>query len=152
MELLENGTEYLKDFIRLNEDWISRYFKLEESDHRLAENPFRIVEEGGYIFTLVDEGEVLGVCALFYHGQGVYELARMAVEPRHHGKGLSHRLMIAVMDKLDKLAASQVFLYSNTMLDSAISLYRKYGFETVSTGKHENYSRANIKMQKLLAG
>lgn len=146
MELLENGTEYLKDFVQLNEEWISRYFELESSDLAFRENPFIIVEEGGYIFTLVDAGEVLGVCSLLNKGEDSYELAKMAVAPKHQGKKYGHLLMQGVMDKLQDIGAKSVYLYSNTMLDPAISLYRKYGFETLSTGQHANYKRANIKM------
>lgn len=150
MELLVNGTEYLKDFIRLNEDWITRYFKLEEADLKLREEPFRIIEEGGYIFTLVEDSEVLGVCALFNKGDGVFELARMAVDPQHQGKKLGVKLMQAAMDTLTELNAKKVQLYSNTMLDPATSLYKKYGFETVSVGQHPTYKRANIMMEKQL--
>lgn len=150
MEILENGTEYLKDFIQLNEDWISRYFELEESDLELRENPFSIIEEGGYIFSLVEDGEVFGVCALINHGNGEYELAKMAVDPKFQGRKFGSMLMKAVLDKLEILEASRVYLYSNTMLDPAINLYKKNGFDTVSVGQHPEYKRANILMEKQL--
>lgn len=148
MEILENGTEYLKDFIRLNEDWIRRYFELEEADLELRENPFSIIEEGGFIFTLVEDNVACGVCALFNHGGGEYELAKMAVDPEYQGKKFGSILMRAVLDKLETLDAKRVYLYSNTILESAISLYKKNGFDTLSVGQHPAYKRANILMEK----
>lgn len=64
MEVVENDKELLNDFILLNEEWISAYFEIEDADLALAVNPYQIIEKGGYIFSLVAAGEVLGVCAL----------------------------------------------------------------------------------------
>jgi hypothetical protein len=44
--------------------------------------------------------------------------------------------------------AKKVYLVSNTKLASAIGLYKKYGFQTVSEGQHPIYSRANIVMER----
>jgi|SRR5690554_239037 len=148
MEVVENKREYLGDFIRLNEQWISTYFEVEDVDRALAANPYQVVENGGYIFSLISDGGVLGVCALFHEGEGVFELARMAVSPEHQGKGYSHPLMQACLAKLSEVRAKKVFLVSNTKLAAAISLYEKYGFKTVFQGKHPTYSRANIVMER----
>ena len=148
MEIVENEKDHLEDFIRLNEEWISTYFELEEVDHVLAANPYQIIENGGYIFSLVVKDEVLGVCALFNEGKGKYELARMAVSPRHHGGGLGHKLMRACLSKLSHIGAQKVYLISNTKLEAAIALYKKHGFKTVTQGQHPVYSRANIVMER----
>ena len=148
MIVLENQKKYLADFIRLNEEWISTYFELEAVDRELAANPYKIIENGGFIFSLVSENEVLGVCALFNNDNGKFELARMAVSPKHQGNGYGQKLMEACLEKLSKINAKEVFLVSNTKLESAISLYKKYGFKTVSQGQHPIYSRANIVMAR----
>ena len=95
MEILENKKELLQDFIRLNEEWISTYFEIEDIDKKLAANTQKIIDDGGYIFSLLLDEEVVGVCALFNNGNGIYELARMAVSPEHQGKGYGERLMQA---------------------------------------------------------
>ena len=148
MEVLENKKEHLDDFIRLNEEWISTYFELEDADRALAENPYQIIEKGGYIFSLVSEGKVVGVCALFNQGNGVFELARMAVSPQSQGGGFGHQLMQAGLSKLVTIGAQKVYLLSNTKLEAAIALYKKHGFKTVSLGPHPVYSRANIVMER----
>lgn len=148
MNIIENSRKYLSDFIRLNEDWISQYFSIEETDKKLASNPFKIIKDGGYIFYLVSESEVIGVCALFSDGDDVFELARMAVSPAFHGKGYGNILIEHCLSKLKEIGAKKVYLVSNTKLGAAIGLYKKYGFQIVSEGPHPVYSRANIVMER----
>ncbi|WP_371185137.1 GNAT family N-acetyltransferase [Thalassotalea maritima] len=146
--ILENQIHHLNDFIRLNEQWISAHFQLEPVDMKLADNPRVIIDDGGYVFTLVDQGLVIGACALFNQGGGVFELARMAVEPRYHGKGYGHKLINTCLDKLAKIKAKHVYLISNTKLKAAVHLYKNHGFMVEWQGSHPIYARANIKMSR----
>lgn len=147
MEVVENRKEYLGDFIRLNEEWISTHFELEEVDHALAANPSQVIDNGGYIFSIISDKKVIGVCALFNEGNGIYELARMVVSPSFQGKGLGAKLMRTCLDKLSIIDANKVYLVSNTRLGAAISLYKKHDFKIVSQGQHPVYTRANIVME-----
>ena len=101
MVIHENNLNHLTDFIRLNEEWIVKYFSLEEVDIELARNPASIVESGGYIFSIVENEDVVGVCALFKESEGVYELARMAVSNKMRGNGYGKTLMNAVFVNKD---------------------------------------------------
>lgn len=147
MEIIENSKEYLYDFIRLNEQWISKYFNLEEADHKLAADPFKIIENGGFVFCLVEDKSVLGFCTLFNEGRGIYELARMAVSGEPQGKGYGNLLLEECLSKVKELDTKKLYLVSNTRLESAISIYKKFGFKTIHLGKHPNYARANIIME-----
>lgn len=93
MKIEENNINHLESFIRLNEEWISKYFTIEKPDKDLASNPSKIIDDNGYVFSLVHDDEVIGVCALFNEGKGVFELARMAVSPSHQGKGYGKALL-----------------------------------------------------------
>jgi len=146
--LFENNREHLADFIRLNEDWIELYFSLEPQDLELAANPAGVIDEGGYIFTLVVDSDVIGACALFRESDGVYEIARMAVSPAHQGNGHGNTLMKACLNKLRALKAKKAYIVSHTKLESAISLYKKHGFETTHLGNHPVYQRADIVLEK----
>lgn len=151
MEIVENQSEYLEDFIRLNEEWITNYFEIEELDKVLAANPSKIISDGGYIFTLLDTGKPVGVCALFKEDSDIFELARMAVCPQQQGKGLGNMLIQACLSKLKNIGAKKVYLVSNTKLEPAINLYKKYGFMTKSFGQHPVYTRANIVMERFVS-
>jgi GNAT superfamily N-acetyltransferase len=148
VHVLENNRDYLSDFIRLNEEWISSYFEVEDVDKKLAENPGQVFDDGGYIFTVIENDEVVGVCALFREKAGIFELARMAVPPRHQGKGYGDVLMDACLSKLGEIHAKKAYIVSNTKLEAAISLYKKHGFETTVLGEHPVYSRANIVLER----
>jgi putative acetyltransferase len=147
-KILVNKRELVSEFIRLNEEWISHYFEIEDVDCALAENPWRIIENGGYIFSLVSEGKVLGVCALFNEGEDNFELARMAVSPDAQGNGYGNLLVQASLSKLAEIGARRVYLISNTKLAAAIALYQKHGFTTIFEGPHPAYARANIVMER----
>lgn len=148
--ILINHKEYLDDFIRLNEAWITHYFKLEDADRMLARNPGKIIEDGGYIFSLLVGNDVAGVCALFNDGGDVFQLARMAVAPENQGNGYGDLLLNAAMKKLREINARRVYLLSNTILTPAIMLYKKHGFSVISEGRHSVYARCDIVMEKML--
>jgi putative acetyltransferase len=141
-----DNKNHCAEFIRLNELWIKEHFSLEESDRKLAADPYRIVREGGHILSVVDDG-VVGVCALFRESPTRYELARMAVDPCVRGRGIGDALMRAAIELAKKDGAETLYLLSNTVLSPAIALYRKHGFRTVSEGPHPVYSRCNIVME-----
>ena len=55
-----DNEDHCGEFIRLNEVWIEEHFSLEEADRTLAEDPYRIVRDGGHILGLVVDGRVVG--------------------------------------------------------------------------------------------
>lgn len=138
---------HCSDFIRLNELWISKHFKLEESDRKLAEDPYKIVRDGGHILSLVVHGKVVGVCALIKESPIRFQLARMAVETSERGKGYGEVMIQAAIAKARESNVCTLYLLSNTVLVPAIALYRKYGFKSVSEGVHPVYTRCNVVME-----
>lgn len=148
--IVVNHPEYLEDFIRLNEAWINRYFSLEAADMALARNPAAVIDQGGYIFTLLLQETVAGVCALFRDAAGGYQLARMAVAPQYQGRGFGDALIRAAIDKLRSLKADKVTLLTNSQLQAAVGLYRKHGFQVVQEGGHPEYARVDMVMEKYL--
>ena len=147
MWIIENDKARLQEFVNLNEEWISTYFEHEDADRALAANPYKVIEDGGYIFSLIAEGKTMGVCALFNEGNGTYELARMAVSPDAQGNGYGNKLIEACFTKLNDLNANKVYLATNTKLEAAVALYKKFGFNSVFEGVHPHYSRANLVME-----
>jgi predicted N-acetyltransferase YhbS len=87
---------------------------------------------------------------LFKESQQCYQLARMAVEPSERGKGYGNVLIRAALERVRESGAARVYLHSNTVLASAIALYRKHGFNTYTEGRHPVYARSNIVMELLL--
>ncbi len=140
--------KYADDFKRLNLEWIEKYFSVEEMDIKQLEQPQKnIIEAGGEIYFVIEDGKVKGVCALVFHKEGEYELAKMAVDKESRGKGYGNLLMEAIIEGARANNAEKIIIVSNTQLDAAINLYKKYGFITTRLGQDPDYERGNIEMQ-----
>ena len=84
------------------------------------------------------------------YSERVFELTKMAVAPRHQGNKIGQQLMqycidFAVINKFDALV-----IYSNTLLENAIYIYRKYGFIEIPVEEKSPYKRCNIKMELVI--
>ncbi len=139
-------------FKRLNEEWITTYFKMEEADRKALDHPKKyILDEGGHILIALYDNKPVGVCALIKMNDPNYdfELAKMAVSPIAKGKGIGWLLGKVVIEKAISLGAKNIYLESNTILKPAINLYHKLGFKKV-IGHSTPYERCNIQMELTL--
>lgn len=153
VQIVEYQPKYKKAFKELNEEWISRYFKMEKEDYAALDNPKGyILNKGGYIFVALYHNEPVGVCAMVKMNDGVYdfELAKMAVSPKAQGKHIGWLLGNAIIENARSVKAKKIFLESNTKLTPAINLYYKLGFQKVITPHASPYQRSNIQMELVL--
>ena len=138
---------YRGDFVSLNEEWVTKYFVLEDTDRKYLDDPERtIVEPGGDIVFLLEGDRAVATCALIPYKTGVFELAKMAVLESERGRGLGNLLMDATIRRGREIGARKIFLLSNTKLKPAVNLYKKFGFKTVHQGPNPSYERCNIEM------
>ena len=150
MQIETNNRSHLPEFVRLNELWISEYFSIEQVDRDLAANPGKIIDNGGFVFSLVQGNQVAGVCALFKETEERFQLARMAVNPALRGKGFGRALIEHAISQAKLNGAKSLYLLSNTVLAPAISLYERFGFTATARGQHPVYARCNIVMERPL--
>lgn len=138
-------------FRQLNEEWITKYFRMEESDYKALDHPREyILDKGGHIFMALYKGDPVGTCALIPMDDGGFELAKMAVSPKAQGLGIGFLVGQACIEKARMLGARRVYLESNTTLKPAINLYHKLGFRKVA-GPPSPYERCNIQMELRLS-
>ena len=146
IQIVDYKPEYQAAFKKLNEEWITQYFKMEDTDYKSLDHPDDyILKKGGHILIALYENEAVGACALIKMDDHMYELAKMAVSPNAKGKGIGFLLGRACIAKAKSLGANKVYLESNTILKPAINLYHKLGFKKV-TGVPSPYERCNIQM------
>jgi GNAT superfamily N-acetyltransferase len=147
VQILDFEPHHAGMFRTLNEEWINRYFVMEEADQKSLGNPQSyIIDKGGYILMASYQGEIVGTCALINDGNGVYELAKMAVTPKAQGLKIGKLLGEAAIGKAREVGASMVYLVSNRRLETALNLYRRLGFVEVPMPP-SIYERADIKME-----
>lgn len=145
--------KYKEDFVRLNKQWIERYFRVENSDLNTFEHiDDGIIGCGGQIFFAIDEsGSVIGCCALKPHPETQsHELAKMAVAPEAQGKGVGRMLGEALIKYAVKSGVRRIFLEGNTRLKASIALYRRLGFKKIPL-KDIAYERCDIMMELTFA-
>jgi len=147
VKIIPYQPEHKAAFKKLNEDWITQYFKMEDFDYKYLDHPEEnILNKGGYIFMAIYKGEPVGTCAIVTMDDTKYELAKMGVAPNAKGKGIGYLLGLACAQKAKELGATKLYLESNTLLKPAISLYNKLGFKKI-TGDPSPYERSNIQME-----
>ena len=65
VQIIDCTPAYYQAFHDLNEQWITQYFKMEESDHHSLDHPEEyILHKGGHIFIALYKGTPVGTCAL----------------------------------------------------------------------------------------
>jgi ribosomal protein S18 acetylase RimI-like enzyme len=149
IEIVDFRSEHQPWFEQLNRGWIEKYFWMEPVDAEVLQNPQRnILDKGGYIFMAYCNREIAGTVALKFVRGGVYEFTKMAVDEKFRGKHIGKTLAYAAIERARSLGADKIILYSNTILTTAIALYRKLGFKEVSLDGP--YKRSNIKMELAL--
>jgi ribosomal protein S18 acetylase RimI-like enzyme len=147
IQIIEFEASLASRFTNLNLAWIKKYFVVEPMDEQVLSNPIEfIINNGGYIFFAAIHNKVVGTFALIKEMDGVFELSKMAVSEEFQGKKVGNKMVEFCLMKAKQLGAKKVILYSNTILQPAIHLYKKYGFKEIPL-EHSQYKRSNIKME-----
>lgn len=149
IQIVPYEPRYHSAFRALNEEWISTYFEMEETDYKALDHPEEsILNKGGKILVALYKNKPSGVCALIKMNDEKYdfEMAKMAVSPSVQGKNIGWLLGQAIVKTAKELGASKIYLEGNTNLKASINLYYKLGFKK-TTGLKSPYKRVNIQME-----
>lgn len=152
VEIVAYESQYQNAFKKLNVEWISKYFEMEEADYKALDSPKEyILDKGGKILVALYRNEPVGVCALIKMNDENYdfEMAKMAVSPKVQGKNIGWLLGEAIVKSAKEQGANKIYLESNTILKPAINLYQKLGFQKIA-GLATPYKRCNIQMELIL--
>lgn len=149
IKVIDFKPEHQPWFEKLNRDWIEKYFWMESLDVDVLTKPgIHIIDKGGYIFVASCNGEIVGTVALKFAEPNIYEFTKMAVSEQFQGKKIGKALALAAIERAREKHAQKIILYSNTVLETAIALYRKLGFQEIPLDGV--YKRSNIKMELAL--
>jgi GNAT superfamily N-acetyltransferase len=147
VEIITYSDEYAADFRQLNLEWLNRYDLAESHDLEIINDPKKtILDRGGVIYLAKSETRIIGTAGLVTAEEGVFELIKMAVSPAFQGRGVAKMLLEKCLDTAWQLTARKIFLYSNSQLIPAITLYKKYGFIHVDAS-NSPYKTADVKME-----
>lgn len=135
----------------LNVEWLESYFSVTEEDDKMLSGPERIIENGGRILFVSMNGRIVGTCALIREDEQTVELAKMGVTQTARGKGAGDFLLSAAEAEAVKMGAKILSLETASVLEPAIGLYNKHGFERVGEEHiHPIFGRKTFRMEKRL--
>ncbi|QBA64299.1 GNAT family N-acetyltransferase [Muriicola soli] len=148
IQIIPFKSELATEFRDLNLVWLNEYFHLEPKDSELLGRAREeIIDPGGAIFFAeTAEGHIIGCFSLIPYGTNSFELGKMTVKKGYEGQKIGHDLLVFAINYTREQGKEWLVLYSNTILETAIYLYRKFGFEEIEMEFPPPYTRSNIKM------
>ncbi len=149
LEIIDFKKFYSPYFYDLNIEWLKTFFYVEPYDEEVLSKPEKyIVGKGGHIFFAKMNDEIVGTVALMpLNDSKTFELTKMAVSPTHRGHKIGQQLMKKCIDFAKENQFNKLLLYSNSILENAIYIYKKYGFVEIPLEKDSPYKRSDIKME-----
>jgi len=150
IKIIPYRNEHHEAFRQLNLEWLDHYNLTESHDLMILDDPEgTILNRGGFIWMAEADGQLVGSAGLIKEHEGEYELAKMAVTPAYRGKGISKLLIEKCLQQAKEIGAVKLTLFSNHQLQTALSLYQKYGFNHVEV--HDSpFETADVKMELVL--
>ncbi|WP_282076032.1 GNAT family N-acetyltransferase [Maribacter aquivivus] len=143
--------KYTQKFKDLNIAWITEYFKVEAKDKELLEHSqSTIIDKGGFIFMGLWNNEPVGCFALIKKTDNRYELGKMAVDKTYHGLQIGQKMLAYAITFSKNKNLETLELYSSTKLDTALHIYKKFGFKNIPLEDNLEYLRSDIKMELTL--
>ena len=146
-EIIDFAPRYADAFARLNLEWLERYFRVEPLDHFVLSDPeANIIEHGGVILFARSGSDIVGTVALIHHGEGIFELSKMAVAADRQGAGIGRDLLSAAIARYESIGGSHLYLESHSSLAAALGLYESAGFVHEAPPSASEYARADVYM------
>ena len=148
MKIVPYEEKYKQDFIRLNTEWLEKYFVVEKEDHALFAGIDDLLAKGTMIFFAVEDGEAIAAGMMQPMGNDVWELCKLGATAKHQGKGAGKAVFLACMQYAVDHGAKKVVIVSNRILERAICMYQNYGFREVPLEpEYAIFDRADIQLE-----
>ncbi|WBL24590.1 GNAT family N-acetyltransferase [Zunongwangia sp. HGR-M22] len=152
MEIISFEPQYSKDFKRLNIEWLEKYFYVEPHDEDVLGKPEEyIIKSGGQIFFVKQNEEIIGCVALMKIEENIFELTKMAISPKFHGKKIGQKLINFTIEYAKRQPWETLIIYSSRKLENALHIYKKFGFTEIPIEENNPYARGDIKMKLQLS-
>lgn len=139
--------EHAAAYEMLNRAWLVGHGILEQADEpQLVDPQCTIIDAGGQMYVAVEDGVVIGTCGIVPHGEGEFEVVKLAVASSAQGRGIGRQLVDACVTFARQRGARQVTLLSSSLLGSALRLYERAGFRREPPPATNPYATADVYM------
>ena len=140
-------------FAALNRAWLVGHGLIEPADEKQLRDPdTHIFGRGGEIFMARLGEATVGCCAAIPHGEGMIEVAKLAVDPSAQGHGIGRKLVHAALRFGQQCGCRTAMLTSSTKLTAALRLYESLGFAYREVPVDVPYQSVDVYMELDLTG
>lgn len=148
MQIVEYEKKYRNEFIRLNTEWLERFYWVESFDLYAMEHIDELISQGAMAYFAVENDDVLATCMTMPLGDGVWEICKLAAKDQYTGTGAGSSVLKSAMEYAIANNAKKLVLISCRSLKPAIHLYKKIGFKEVPYRKeYWKSDKADIEME-----
>lgn len=151
MNVIPYKEKYKNYFIQFNTDWIKDNFEyLEEEDLHTFNHIEESLEKGAMIYFAIDNENVLATCMTKPLGDdGTWEICKLGSNKNLPHKGAGSAVFEAAMNWAILHGARKLFILSNSKLETALHIYKKYGFREIKLDDYE-YVRGDIAFEYIV--
>lgn len=105
----------------------------------------------GY-FWIVENGlgTIIASVAIYKIDDHTCELRKMYLKMQEQGKGIGRMLFQTAIAKAQELGYTKMVLKTNSKLETAIAMYKKYGFEFETISACDQKADCDVSMSKIL--
>ena len=93
----------------------------------------KFAEPDGRLLLVEVDGEIAGTISLRKIREDAGEIKRMYVRPKFRGKKLGNLMVEKIISISEENGFSKLFLDTSLFMSSAVSLYKKYGFNEIDS-------------------
>ena len=137
-------------FVNLSLEWLKKYDLYEDADKPMLENPKEVIlKKGGHIILAGYGNKIVGTVTLKKVDKSIFELLKLGVNSAHQGAGIGEKLMSYCIELCENHGAKKIILETNTKLENAIALYKKFNFKEIALSDM-SYDMADFKMELIL--
>lgn len=119
--------EYTDMLVREDPAFAS-YLELQHYDQEVAHLEQKYGPPGGALYLARADGQDAGCIGLRRLDERRCEMKRLYVRPAFRGHGIAHTLVETILADARALGYRQMFLDTLPFLDTAIAMYRRFGF------------------------
>ena len=151
MKIIPYDPKYREDFIRLNTEWLNRFYWIETFDQDTMDRIDELIQNGAMAYFAVENDKVLATCMTMPLENDTWEMCKLAARNQYTGTGAGNSVFCACMDYAISHGSKRLVLISCSGLKTAIHLYRKNGFHEVPYRKdYWKSEKADIEMEKII--
>lgn len=151
MQLIPYEPKYRADFIRLNTEWLKRFYWIEPFDQDAMDRIDELIANGAMAYFALENKNVLATCMTMHLENNTWEICKLAAQNQYTGTGAGNAVLCACMDYAISHGARRLVLISCSGLKAAIHLYKKNGFHEVPYRKdYWKSEKADIEMEKII--